>query len=128
LIAETGDGHPYYTQLLCHILWDECLDKKEILEKDVQEALDKMLQREGQVYEAILDGLTQTQKNLLLALSREPKAQIFSSQFLSHFHLGSASTVQRAYHGLIERDILDKEGDRMIFQDPFLPLWLHKTL
>jgi AAA+ ATPase superfamily predicted ATPase len=111
LIGERSGGHPYYTQLLCHILWDECLDKKEITEKDVDQALEKMLERESQVYETILDGLTQTQKNLLIALSSEPKAQIFSSQFLSRFRLGSASSIQRAFQSLIERDVLDKEND-----------------
>lgn len=126
LIGERGGGHPYYTQLLCHILWDECLDKKEINAKDIDQALDKMLERERQVYETILDGLTQMQKNLLIALSAEPKAQIFSSEFLSRFHLGSASSVQRAFQGLIEKDILDKENDHVAFQDPFFPLWLQK--
>ena len=126
LIGERSGGHPYYTQLLCHILWDECLDKKEITEKDVDQALEKMLERERQVYQTILDDLTQTQKNLLIALSSEPKAQIFSSQFLSRFHLGSASSVQRAFQGLIEKDLLDRENDHFVFQDPFFSLWLQK--
>ena len=126
LIGGRSGGHPYYTQLLCHILWDECLDGKEISEKDVSQDLEKMLERESQVYETILDGLTQTQKNLLIALSSEPKAQIFSSPFLSRFHLGSASSIQRAFQGLIERDILDKENDHVIFQDPFFSPWLQK--
>jgi AAA+ ATPase superfamily predicted ATPase len=127
LIAEKAGGHPYYTQLLCHILWDECLDQKEISGKDVEVSFTRMLERESQVYEAILDGLTQPQKKLLLALSSEPEAQIFSGQFLSRFHLGSASSVQRAFQSLIEKDILDKEGDRIVFQDPFFPLWLRKS-
>ena len=125
-IAETGAGHPYYTQLLGHILWDECFEKKQILAKDVEEGLDKMLKREGEVYETILDGLTQKQKSLLTALSVEPDAQVFSGQFLSRFHLGSASSAQRAFQGLIEKDLLDRENDHFIFQDPFFALWLQK--
>lgn len=126
MIAETTAGHPYYTQLLCHILWDECLEKKQISEKDMQEALDKMLQREGGVYETTLDGLTRKQKNLLLALSMEPEAQVFSSQFLSHFHLGSASSVQRALYRLVEKDLVDREDDHFVFQDPFFELWMQR--
>jgi hypothetical protein len=126
LIGERSGGHPYYTQLLCHIFWDECLDKKGITEKDVDQGLEKMLERERQVYQTILDDLTQTQKNLLIALSSEPKAQIFSSQFLTRFHLGSASSVQRAFQGLIEKDLLDRENDHLVFQDPFFALWLQK--
>ncbi|OGX12794.1 MAG: hypothetical protein A2351_07330 [Omnitrophica bacterium RIFOXYB12_FULL_50_7] len=125
-IAEKGAGHPYYTQLLGHILWDECFEQKRITTKDVEEGLDKMLLREGELYETILDGLTPKQKNLLVALSFEPEARVFSSQFLSRFHLGSASSVQRACQGLIEKDLLDRESDRLVFQDPFFCLWLQR--
>ncbi|GEM_PF-73421 len=126
LIAEKGAGHPYYTQLLCHILWDECLEKKAISEKDVEFALDKMLKREGEVYETILDDLTQKQKHLLIAMGLEPKAKIFSAQFLSEYHLGSPSSVQKALQNLIEKDLLDRENDHFVFQDPFFALWLQK--
>ena len=67
-----------------------------------------MLNREGEVYESILDGLTRKQKSLLVALSLEREGQVFSSQFLSQFHLGSASSAQRAFQGLIEKDLLDR--------------------
>jgi uncharacterized protein len=126
VIAETGAGHPYYTQLLGHILWDECSEKEQILAKDVEEGLEKMLNREGEVYESILDNLTRKQKSLLVALSMEPDAQVFSSEFLSRFHLGSASSVQRAFQSLIEKDLLDRENDRFVFHDPLFALWLQK--
>ncbi len=126
VIAETGAGHPYYTQLLGHILWDECFEKGQILAKDVEEGLEKMLSREGEVYESILDNLTRKQKSLLVALSMEPDAQVFSSEFLSRFHLGSASSIQRAFQSLIEKDLLDRENDRFVFHDPFFALWLQK--
>ncbi len=126
LIAEKGSGHPYYTQLLCHILWDECLEKKEIVEKDVENALIQMLKREGEVYETILDDLTQKQKHLLIALSAEPKVQAFSGQFLSRHRLGNPSSIQKALQALIEKDLLDRENDHFVFQDPFFALWLQK--
>ena len=126
LIAEKGAGHPYYTQLLCHILWDERLEKKVISEKDVENALDTMLKQEGGVYETILDDLTQKQKHLLIALGLEPKAKAFSAQFLSKYHLGPPSSVQKALQNLIERDLLDRENGHFVFQDPFFALWLQK--
>jgi hypothetical protein len=126
MIAEKGAGHPYYTQLLCHILWDECFDNKKIIEKDVEMALFKMLQRESDVYQTILEGLTQKQKNLLVALSHEPQAQIFSNAFLTRHRLGPASSIQKAFTFLIEKDILDRENNQITFQDPFFSLWLQK--
>lgn len=126
LIAEKGAGHPYYTQLLCHILWDECLEKKEITGKDVENALEKMLKREGEIYETILDDLTQKQKHLLIALGLELQAKVFSSQFLAKYHLGAPSSVQKALQTLIEKDLLDWENDHFVFQDPLFALWLQK--
>ena len=126
LITERGAGHPYYTQLLCHILWDECLEKKAVSEKDVENALDKMLKREGEVYETILDDLTQKQKHLLMAMGLESKVKVFSSQFLAKYHLGAPSSIQKALQSLIEKDLLDRENDHFVFQDPFFALWLQK--
>lgn len=126
-IAEKGAGHPYYTQLLCHILWDECLEKKEITNKDVEDALDKMLRREGEIYQTILDDLTQKQKHLLLALGLEPDARVFSTKFLAKYHLGASSSIQKALQALIEKDLLDHQNDQFVFQDPFFVLWLQKT-
>ncbi len=126
LIAEKGAGHPYYTQLLCHILWDECFDKKKVVEKDIELALSKMLQRESDVYQTILEGLTQNQKNLLVALSFEPQAQIFSNTFITRHRLGPASSIQKSFTLLIEKDILDRENNQITFQDPFFSLWLQK--
>jgi len=92
----------------------------------VEFALDKMLKREGEVYETILDDLTQKQKHPLIAMGLEPKAKIFSAQFLSEYHLGSPSSVQKALQNLIEKDLLDRENDHFVFQDPFFALWLQK--
>ena len=43
----------------------------------MENALDKMLKREGEVYETILDDLTQKQKHLLIAMGLEPGAKVF---------------------------------------------------
>lgn len=127
LIAEKGAGHPYYTQLLCHVLWDECVEKKEMISKDVENALEKMLKREGEIYETILNDLTQKQKHLLIALGSEPQAKVFSTQFLSKYYLGSPSSIQKALQTLIEKDLLDHQDDCVVFQDPFFALWLQAT-
>lgn len=124
LIAEIGQGHPYYIQYLCHILWDECLGKKAISAKDVETALHKMLERENEVYESVMDGLNQKQKNFLMALSCEAPAKVFSSEFVLRHRLGSSSVIQKALASLIEKDILEKEHGKIVFQDPFFALWL----
>ncbi|MBI1871133.1 MAG: ATP-binding protein [Chlamydiae bacterium] len=126
LIAQRGEGHPYYTQLLCHILWDECLEKKLITPKDVENALNKMLKREGEVYETVLNALTQKQKQLLVALALEPQVKVYSDPFLDKYHLGSSSSIQKALQILIRKDLLDRENDQFVFQDSFFALWLQK--
>ena len=85
-----------------------------------------MLKREADVYETILDDLTRKQKHLLAALSLEPGTKVFSAQFLSKHRLGTPSSIQKGLKILIEKDILDRENDHFIFQDPFFALWLQK--
>ena len=86
----------------------------------------KMLKREGEVYETILGDLTQKQKHLLIAMGLEPGAKVFSAPFLSKYHLGSPSSVQKALQNLVEKDLLERENDHFVFQDPFFALWLQK--
>ena len=126
-ITTLGNGHPYYTQQLCHILWDQCLSRKKITSEDVDFGLAEMLGRESKAYETTLDNLSPKQKRLLTALSIEPTSEIFASGFLTRHHLGSASSIQKAFGVLVEKDIVEKINGTVVFQDPFLGVWLQQN-
>lgn len=128
-IVEITECHPYYVQLLCHVLWDDCIDKPEIDEKDIANAVDSVLDRERSLYLAMWDGLTRKQKALLLALANvsEPKQQkIFSQRFLMEHGLGAASSVQKALTVLIEKSLVERENGLIVLSDVFFKRWLQK--
>ncbi len=69
------------------------------------------------------------QKRLLLALSlKNDDDKIFSADFFTRYNLGSSSTVQRDVKSLMNKGIIDKEGDVLDLNDIFLKLWLNKRM
>ena len=54
-IVEITQGHPFYTQHLCHVLWDMSSEKTPISDDLVQVSLDMVLQREQYAYAVLWD-------------------------------------------------------------------------
>ena len=103
------ESHPYYVQYLCHIIWEKAIDKKKIVNKDVIDSRGTLLLREASTFEATWDLLSVKQKQVLIALAETDKQEkIFSTEFLSKYRLGSASSVQRTVSSLIEKDLIDR--------------------
>jgi len=128
-IIELAECHPYYVQFLCHILWDNCIDKQEITEEDILQAVHGVIERERSLFLTIWDGLARQQKTLLLALAKSaaPKQpRIFSHRFLTVHNLGSSSSVQKSLTRLIEKNIIDREDGTYVFADVFFKRWLEK--
>lgn len=126
LIPEKSMGHPYYTQLLCHILWEIGSPNKRLSADDIHSAVDMMLKQESASYEAMMDNLTPRMRNLALALSREETTSLFTEQFTKRHHLGSTSHVQRSLGALIQKDVIELVDRRYVFQDPFFSMWLQR--
>ncbi|VAW16213.1 hypothetical protein MNBD_BACTEROID05-1096, partial [hydrothermal vent metagenome] len=111
-IVDICEGHPYYIQYLCHITWEKVEDKKRVLRSDLLDSLDLLLRREASTYEATWDLLTVKQRQVLKSLSKaDVKEKIFSAGFLQKHNLGSASSLQRTLSSLIEKDLIDREGE-----------------
>jgi len=121
------ESHPYYVQYLCHIIWERAIDREIVKESDISASLELLLSRESVTYEATWNLLTIKQKQVLLALAKAaPGEKIFSSPFLAEHNLGSASSIQRTSHSLIEKDLIDKERDSYTVIDIFFKKWLIK--
>src|SRR3989338_5633768 len=46
-VCELTHGHPFYTQHLCHVLWELCEPKAEVTAKMIQSAMQVLLEREN---------------------------------------------------------------------------------
>ena len=127
-ILHVADDHPYYTQLLCHILWDRKRQEKAIAKEDIYLAVQEVFMREAHAFHDIWDMLPLKSRQLLVALAKEDSPQVrpFSSGFLQKHNLGSASSVQRAITRLLEEEVLEKTNGGYQFTDVFFKRWLRQ--
>src|SRR2546426_512969 len=70
-VCELTQGHPFYTQHLCHVLWELCESRAEVSEKMLQRAVQVLLERENYAYTTLWESLTTPQKRFLKGLASE---------------------------------------------------------
>jgi len=123
-ILDITECHPYYTQMLCHFIWEEAENRK-LTEETVELAIEKIFYSESSAYITTLDNLTQLQKRVLLSLAKDESAtEIFSNEFIKKHNLSSPSSVQKAIKVLLEKEIIEKNNGKYIFIEVFFKRWL----
>jgi len=126
-LCRMTEGHPFYTQHLCHQLWDLCEGKAAVSNELIDLAVRTLLQRESSAYVILWDSLTVNQRRLLKGLACEPTdVQPFAAEFLRRYGLRSPSTAQRAVKTLLQRDIIDRENGSLVITDRFFRIWIRK--
>ena len=95
--------------------------------EQVEEALDYILKTQSYVYEETLSRLPEKQTMVLIALSKNgPTQSITSAAFVEKYSLQSASTVQSAMKGLLEKDFVTLEKCVYSVYDIFLDYWIQR--
>ncbi len=127
-ILDVTEDHPYYTQLLCHILWDRTRDEKVVTRADVSLAVADVFLREAHAFHDLWDMLPLKARQLLVAFAKEenPQVQLYSNDFLQKHNLGPASSVQRAVARLVTEEILEKVNGGYQFTDVFFKRWIKR--
>jgi uncharacterized protein len=127
-VFELTGGHPFYTQHIGHAIWELCDQGERVTPALVQEAVQLLLERETYAYTALWESLTLSQRRLLTGLASEEviPAKVFSSAFLRHCGLGSASSAQRAAGALIDRDVIDRDYGSFVVADRFFRIWIQQ--
>lgn len=124
-VCRITEGHPFYVQHLCHVLWERCETGRTVTTANVEEAVQILLDRESYAYTALWEGLTKNQQRFLLGLAQETgTVQPFSSAFVSKYRLGSPSSAQRAADALMERELIDRENSSFVVLDRFFQRWV----
>jgi hypothetical protein len=121
--------HPYYTQQLCHEVWNGAYP----LERDLSEqewltiinnAVEGVIAANRYAYEEIYDRLAESQRRLAYALSTEPTKNIYSTEYIQRYSLRSAPNVAKALHVLEERELVEKTEQVYKISDIFFAQWL----
>lgn len=120
-------GITWYTQKLFNTLYAHTPVGDECGLADVDEALDYVIKTQSYSYEETMFRMPEKQKMVLIALAKNgPSQAITSSAFLRKFGLPSASTVQSAVRGLLEKDFVTYERGIYTVYDLFLGYWIQK--
>jgi hypothetical protein len=125
LLSATG-GHPYATQELAYFVWELVPNGFRAGVEDVETALLRVLQSEHAHFTLLWDDATANQRQLLIALAREP-ARVYSDDYRARHGLPSATHVQRALTALVRNDLVAKNEDGVYaITEPFLAEWIRK--
>ena len=120
-------GQPFYTQHLCHALWEQCEAGAEVTSDLIDAAVQLLLERESFAYGTLWESLTNNQRRFLKGVASEPEGvKAFSGTFVRRYRLSSSSTAQRAAEVLLKRDVLDRDNGSFLFIDRFFRLWVRR--
>jgi hypothetical protein len=125
-LCSLTEGHPFYTQHLCHPLWELCEEGGEVSSEMIGQATTLLLDRESYAFMNLWESLSRNPRRFLKGVAAEgPGVQVFASEFLRKYQLGSSSNVQRAIELLLKKDIIDKEEGGVVIPDRFFRLWIN---
>ena len=124
-ICQRTGGHPFYTQHLCHAIWEICETGSQVTEETIECATRLLLDRESYAYTALWESLAPNQRRFLMGIAGEPEGvKVFASDFLQRYNLRSPSNVQRAVEALLTRDVIDRSDGSYVIGDPFFKIWI----
>jgi len=129
-ICKFAGGHPFYTQHLCHAIWELTELDGNARQPLLAKALDLLLDRESYAFSTLWDSLTQNQKIFLIGIAGSNRtSKPFAGNFVKQSGMGTASNVQRAAKALINKDILERDGiGSFIICDRFFSLWIQREI
>ena len=127
-ICQRTGGHPFYTQHLCHAIWEICETGSQVTEETIECATRLLLDRESYAYTALWESLAPNQRRFLMGIAGEPEGvKVFASDFLQRYNLRSPSNVQRAVEALLTRDVIDRSNGSYVIGDPFFKIWIKQA-
>ena len=128
-ILEWTRRHTFYTQQLCHTIYDN--GDTNIGLDDVKNACAQLLQQGEAVYLQYRQMLTEKQWRFLIAIAKEGTViQITAGDFLRKHKIGTPSSVQRLADSLCEKGLLNAEVSlhrtEYTVNDVFFSHWLER--
>ena len=125
VVYEQFEGITWYMQKVLNTLYDMTPERGVCTVEMVAEAIRQIVDSFRYTYSEILFRLPEKQKELLIAITKEGKAKaVTSGAFVKKYKLTSASSVQAALKGLLEKDFVTQEMGVCQTYDRFLGIWL----
>lgn len=124
-ILDEGKHVPLNVQRLCHTLWEKARERKTVTSSLVGELPFAIARQDSPHFELLWHAASPQQKNLLMALSKEPDAKPFSKDFQLTHGIGPSSSIKASLESLVKKGILvrGKDGSYQ-FSDVFMVYWI----
>lgn len=120
------EGTTWYIQFVMNFLYASTSEGEICFPDEIQIAVDSIISQMDFTYSSLLYQLPAKQKEVLIAISKEGKVKgITSSKFLHTYKL-TASSVQGAIKGLLEKDFVTVELGVYSIYDRFFERWLKR--
>lgn len=121
----TFEGVTWFVQMVMNELFAITPFDGRCTEKYVPEAIHNIVLSQEVQYKEILSMIPPKQKQVLQAIAKEGRASgITSAQFIRKYQLPSASSIQSAVKGLMEKEILTQEDGCYRIYDYFFSYWI----
>lgn len=119
-------GVTWYLQLFMNEAYAMTPPKKEASLSDFKEVLQHLVDTKRFTFEEIYARLTEKQKILVMAMAAEypNKVNLTSADFISRYQLKTASAVQSAMKGLMDKGVVDDFGGSRQISDLLFAYWL----
>ena len=121
------DGTTFYLQKIMNVLFMRTKEGEQCHKSSLAEAINYIIDFSSETYKDLIYQLPEKQKQVMLAISRERKVQnITSASFVRKYSLTSASSVNSAVKGLLDKGLLTY--NRSVYQvyDLFLDVWIRE--
>lgn len=127
-VYQRFEGITWYIQFVLNSLYSLTQDRETCTIDKVEIAIDNILAQLSFTYSSLLFQLPAKQKEVLMAICKEGKAkEITSSRFLNTHKL-TASSVQGAIKGLLDKDFVTYELGIYSVYDKFFEEWLRRQM
>lgn len=124
-VYDRCEGITWYVQRIMNELFTITAIGTFCSEDMIDAAIDNILRANEFTYQSMLFQLPPKQKKLLIALSKAGKAtSITSADFIRRYRLDSASSVQSAVKGLLEKNFVTTHLGVYEVYDRFFAMWL----
>ena len=120
------DGHTSYIQNVLNRLYESCLHVRSM--DDVNRETVRLVESKSPQYESLAQFLSSNQFNLLKAIASDGLVtEPTGSKFIRRHNLLSASIVQSALRGLLDKEIVYRTHQGYMVYDRFMGIWLKRT-
>ena len=126
-VYQISQGVTWFTQKMFNTLYANIPVCETCTVDQVPAALDYIIKTQAYSYEETLFRLPKKQKTVLIALAKNGATKgITSGAFIRQYRLTSASAVQAAVKGLLEKDFITCEKGVYSVNDLFMAEWLRR--